>query len=37
MEAYLAARLSAERSEPIGLPLSGELRAVADMTAKSKA
>ena len=38
MKTYLAADLSAERSEPIGLPLSNEtMPAVADMTANSKA
>jgi hypothetical protein len=37
MKTYLAADLSAERSEPIGLSLSGEtIPAVANMTAKSK-
>jgi hypothetical protein len=37
METYLAADLSAERNEPIDLPLSNEtMSAVADMTAKSK-
>ena len=38
METYLAADLSAERNEPIDLPLSNEtMSAIADMTAKSKA
>jgi myo-inositol 2-dehydrogenase/D-chiro-inositol 1-dehydrogenase len=38
METYLAADLSAERNEPIDLPLSNEtMSAIADMTARSKA
>jgi myo-inositol 2-dehydrogenase/D-chiro-inositol 1-dehydrogenase len=37
METYLAADLSAERNEPIDLPLSNEtMSAIADMTAKAK-
>jgi myo-inositol 2-dehydrogenase/D-chiro-inositol 1-dehydrogenase len=38
METYLAADLSAERNEPIDLPLSNEtMSAIADMTSKAKA